>query len=84
MCGTIFNNRVREGFILHGSLLHLICQGLSVTPSTDKAHPVHATKPSGSQIIPHSLPAQDHHHEDDDTLQTVEDIRHVPSDIKLC
>lgn len=84
LCGAVFNKRVRSGFVLYGSLLVLVCQGLFVSPSVDESHLVHTTKLLGRQILPHSLPAQNHHHKDDDALQTVEDIRHEPGDVKLC
>lgn len=84
MFGAIFYKRVRSVFVLHGSLLVLACYGLFVSPSVDEAHLVHTTEPLGRQIVPHSLPAQNHHHKDDDALQTVEDISHVPGDVKLC
>lgn len=82
--GAVFNKRVRSVFVLYGSLLVPVCHGLFVSPSVDESHLVHTTKLLGRQILPHSIPNQNHQHKDDDTLQTVDDIRHEPGDVKLC
>lgn len=81
--GAIFDKRISPGFVLHGILLlHVALQGLFINQCVPAVQSVYTAKPLGRQKTPHSLPQQDHHQEDDDTLQAVEDIRHKPGDIK--